>query len=263
MYDSERDIKMKKIFIAVVTVLMCVSLISFFAFASSNTNGIISDRVEDAISNSPEVSSILDDAANGNINADALKDALSKIEGIDLDQLMKGLEGLDANDGLLGKISSIIGPDSNGIGGIISGIGSLGGSSSGAGSSAGGIIDSLINSIMGQNSSSDPTVHTTAASYTQSINNQTIYTPNYNYTPNNVGNTVNFNQYTAPVTSVIPEITTQTFTEAPSAAQNISVAIPTPEQQTKSKNGWKKAVGAILVFGSFAAIAAVVIKKSM
>lgn len=253
---------MKKTFAAVISVLICISIISFCAFAKSDSS--VSSDIKDKIENNPEVSSILDDAANGNINADKLKDALSQIEGVDLDQLMKGLEGLGPDDGVLGKISSIIGPDSDGLAGIISGIGNLGGGSgSGAGSSVEGILNNILNRFSGK-TSENPTVHTTFGSYTEGYQNATIYTPNYNYTPNNAGNTVNFDQYTAPsVTMAIPEITTQSFTQAaPQTNGNISVAVPV-ENKEKSKANWKKAVGAVLVFGSFAGIAAIVIKKSM
>lgn len=256
---------MKKVFIPVVMVLLCVGILFVSAGAADNS----ADTDLSALEESPELSSILDEAESG-LSTDALLDALGQIEGLDLDTLLQGLEGLDEDDGLLGKLSSILGPDSNGLSGILSGLGDLVGT---GGSGSGAALESILNQIGGGSGSAateEPTVHTTAGSYNQNVTIPSQYTPNYNYSGgSSSGNIINYNQYTGtytlPAQITVGEVTTQSYTVPETTMSNISVALPAGEESadTEQSANWKKVVGAILVFGSFAGIAAVVIKKSM
>lgn len=254
---------MKKVFIPVVMVLLCVGILFVSAGAADNS----ADTDLSALEESPELSSILDEAESG-LSTDALLDALGQIEGLDLDTLLQGLEGLDEDDGLLGKLSSILGPDSNGLSGILSGLGDLVGT---GGSGSGAALESILNQIGGGSATTEePTVHTTAGSYNQNVTIPSQYTPNYNYSGgSSSGNIINYNQYTGtytlPAQITVGEVTTQSYTVPETTMSNISVALPAGEESadTEQSANWKKVVGAILVFGSFAGIAAVVIKKSM
>ena len=260
---------MKKICIPVVMVLLCVGVLFLSAGAADSSADNESNVLESALEESPELSSILDEAESG-LSTDALLDALGQIEGLDLDTLLQGLEGLDEDDGLLGKLSSILGPDSNGLSGILSGLGDLVGT---GGSGSGAALESILNQIGGGSGSAtteEPTVHTTAGSYNQNVTIPSQYTPNYNYSGgSSSGNIINYNQYTGtytlPAQITVGEVTTQSYTVPETTMSNISVALPAGEESadTEQSTNWKKVVGAILVFGSFAGIAAVVIKKSM
>lgn len=270
---------MKRIIAGMVILLICIAAL-FVSASATGSSGMSGDelnsRLEDAVQNSPELSSIIDSAENGNlVDGDALKKALGQLDGINLEQILSGLEGLGEGDGLLGKFSAILGPNSDGLAGIISGIGNGAGNigGSGAANSSGGILENILNRFSGNNATTEaPTVHTTANSYNQQIQNPSVYTPNYNFNNSGAGNNViNYNQYTGtytlPTQAAIGEVTTQAYvTPITSAvANNVAIAIPagSEQQETKDSSGWKKAVGALLVFCSFAAIAAVVIKKSM
>ena len=270
----------------------------------------VSSMIEGAVQDSPEVSSLVDQMNQGvEISSDTLLEALRGIEGFDVDQLLQGLDGLDENDGLLGKLSSLLGPNSNGFSGILSQLGEsfsglnggaldLGGS--GAGSVLGGLLSGLgdLTGLSGSGESTQaPTVHTTASAYTQPA--VAPYTPSvtpstYTYTYSSSVSTytpavsypaasVNYNQYTVPYTATTVPATTVPVTTEPAstvpavvqtpvatvaASDYIAVPVaadPAADTQTtaRKQNSWKKAVGAVLVLGAFAGIAAVVIKKSM
>ena len=118
-----REYKMKKALILILTIAVCAGLLCLPAAAANllqdeNENGI-ADQIENALSNSPEISSLVDAANNGEISLEsigsAMMDALRGIEGIDVDRLLGGLEGLDEDDGLLGRLGSLIGPNINGL----------------------------------------------------------------------------------------------------------------------------------------------------
>ncbi|MBR1810420.1 MAG: hypothetical protein IJ766_02065 [Clostridia bacterium] len=272
---------MKKILYIVFAAMLCVGLLCLSAAAAdANSNGI-SDRIEQAVENSPEISSLVDAANNGVAGArDNLLNALQNIDGLDLNVFLQGLEGLDENDGLLGKLASLIGPNSDGLSGILARLGGLFPSNGGSLLEGLGNIGNLggLGDLFNGNSATEaPTVHTTAASATQVVSPVTAYTPSYNYsatpyTPSYNAGSVNLNQYTVPyvpATTLPVEVTTQAYTapvnDVPAAT--VAVAMPVNEGQTQNQaqksTNWKKIVGAVLVFGSFAGIAAVVIKKSM
>ena len=269
---------MKKTILGMILLLATVAALFLYASAA-NTDSSLQGELEDAILQSPEVSSMLEEAENGvAIDPDALTDALGKIEGLDMDTILQGLEGLDEDDGLLGKLASLIGPESDGFGGVLSDIGgSLGNLLGGLGGGEGGnplegILGGLGNLGGGVQTTEAPTVHTTAQSYNQQVTLPSQYTPNYtpNYnTGSSSGGVINYNQYTSTYTlpAQIPtsEVTTQSYTVPSTTTPVYSIALPADgeaAEETGSTN-WKKILGAILIFGSFAGVAAVVIKKSM
>ena len=299
---------MKKIVALFCAALFFFCLTGLAASAQStggdlNLNGI-SDALENAVESSPEISSLVDQMNQGvEISSDRLLDALKNIEGLDVDQLLQGLNGLDENDGLLGRLASILGPNSNGLSGVLSQLGEqfsglsgsldLGGS--GAGNALGGLLGGGLSlpSLSGAATTAAPTVHTTASAYTQSA--VTPYTPSqvptYTYTYSSSVSTytpvagvpaatANYNQYTVPyvAATTVPATTDAAETTFPAIldaeptatvpAVTAVVAVPVAEDssaaaQAKKSSGWKKAVGAVLVLGAFGGIAAVVIKKSM
>lgn len=265
---------MKKIMTGMILLLFTVAAVFMYASAADNSSSFsLQDEIESAIQQSPEVSSMLDDAENGvSIDPSALTDALGRIEGLDMDTILQGLEGLDEDDGLLGKLASLIGPESDGFGGVISDIGSgLGNLFGGLGGNGENPLEGLLNGLgnLGNNATTEaPTVHTTAQSYNQSVTLPQQYTPNYN--TGSSGGVITYNQYTATYTlpAQIPtgEVTTQTYTVPSTTTPMYSVALPADgetDSSQESNTNWKKILGAILVFGSFAGVAAVVIKKSM
>lgn len=276
-----------------------------------NMNGI-NDTIESAIAGSPEVSSLVDQMNAGvNVDSDRLLDALQNVEGLDVDQFLQGLQGLDENDGLVGKLASVLGPNSNGLSGILSKLGEsfsgfagsldIGGNSGGSGISSvfGGLLNGLgdLTGVSPTTPTQAPTVHTTASSYT--LTAVTPYTQaatpsTYTYTYSNSVSTytpaatvpavtVNVAQYTVPYTAATtaPVFTTASvsaasYTEYPGILAEPTATMPAydmsafpvseasaTETTAKKRSGWKKAVGAVLVLGAFAGIAAVVIKKSM
>ncbi|MBQ6019841.1 MAG: hypothetical protein IJL26_06640 [Clostridia bacterium] len=261
----------------------------------------VSNMIDGAVQNSPEVSSLVDQLNQGvDISSDRLLEALRGIEGLDVDRLLQGLNGLDEDDGLLGKLSALLGPNSNGLSGLLSQLGEsfsgLGGSLDLGGSVLGGLLNGLgdLTGLANPTSTTQaPTVHTTASAYTQPASSYTpqvtpsTYTYSYStsvstYTPpvSYPSASVNYNQYTVPYTpaTTVPAIsgavtdpaaTTVFSPEATAtvpASEYIAVPvseIPAAQAEAKKQNGWKKAVGAVLVLGAFAGIAAVVVKKSM
>ena len=299
---------MKKIFALLCAAAFFFTLTGIAATAQDPTEDLdlngISDAIESAVENSPEISSLVDQMNQGaEISSERLMEALRGIEGLDIDQFLQGLQGLDENDGLLGKLASVLGPNSNGLSGILSQLGEsfsgLSGSLDLGGSGAGNVLGGLFSGLPGIGSTAattqTPTVHTTASAYTQPAVapytpavTPSTYTYSYSqsvstYTPavTYPAASVDYNQYTVPYTpaTTVPA-TTAPITESvpatvvpavePSATVPVSdyVAMPiseaTPAQATaKKSSGWKKAVGAVLVLGAFAGIAAVVIKKSM
>ena len=264
----------------------------------------ISEAIESAVEKSPEVSSLVDQLNQGaEVSSERLLEALKGIDGLNIDQFLQGLEGLDEDDGLLGKLASVLGPNSNGLSGILSQLGEsfsgLSGSLDLGGSGAGNVLGGLLSGLPGIGSTASttqtPTVHTTASAYTQPAVapytpavTPSTYTYSYSqsvstYTPavSYPAASVDYNQYTVPYTpaTTVPATTAPVSESVPAAvvpAVEPSATVPvsdyvampvseaTPAQATaKKSSGWKKAVGAVLVLGAFAGIAAVVIKKSM
>lgn len=259
---------MKKIFVAMLICLVCVGVIFVSASATdasaTETQAPAEQTGNGLLAQNPELSSLFAGVGDGQVNPDALKDALGQIEGLDVDRLLQGLDGLESDDGLLGKLASLIGPDSDGLAGILSGIGN-----SGAASSVGGALEDLINRFSGgggQATEPDATVHTTAASFNQNVTNPTIYVPPVV----NTQGVIDYNRYTTasytlPAVISTAEVTTQEYlVPYETLPADISVVMPAGNREQESGGAnWKKVVGVLMVFCSFAAIAAVVIKKSM
>lgn len=276
---------MKKIFIGMILILLGVATLFVSVTAvDSGTGEEAEESVKDKVEVNESLSSLFADAAESGIDTDALASALGQVEGLDMSQILQGFEGLDENDGLLGKLGSLIGPDSDGVAGVLAGLfgqgssqngtdangssggglGSLGGNGSGGGILQ-GILDGLGNS---GNTTPNATVHTTASSFNQNVTNPTVYVPAI---PQQqiTQPILDFNQYTTfnytlPAVITTAEVTTQLYPIENQSNANVSIVMPAGNQQEQQKNtNWKKIVGVVLVVAAFGAIAAVVIKKSM